>query len=94
MGPNIPLPPQPVLTRWGTWLKAAIYFCEHFEIVKTIMGLNKDDSTSIEKAQDLMSDDNVKCNLIYNNANFGTLADSITKLETSGLKLHDSIQIA
>ncbi|KAL5245816.1 hypothetical protein ACI65C_013064 [Semiaphis heraclei] len=57
------------------------------------MGLNKDDSTSVEKAQDLISDDNVKHNLIYINANFGTLADSITKLETSGLGLYDSIQI-
>lgn len=57
------------------------------------MGLNKDDSTSVEKAQDLISDDNVKHSLIYINANFGTLADSITKLETSGLRLYDSIQI-
>jgi len=54
MAPNIPLPPQPVLTRWGTWLKVATYFCEHFEILKTIiLGLNKNDSTSVEKAQDL-----------------------------------------
>jgi len=29
MAPNIPLPPQPELTRWGTWLEAATYFCEH-----------------------------------------------------------------
>jgi len=57
------------------------------------MGLNKDDSTSVEKAQDLISDNNVKHSLIYINANFGTLADSITKLETSGLRLYDSIQI-
>jgi len=60
MALNIPLLPQPVLTRWGTWLKTAAYFCEHFEILKIIiMVLNKDDPTSIEKAQDLMSDDNV-----------------------------------
>jgi len=57
------------------------------------MGLNKDDSTSIEKAQDLMSDDNVKRNLIYINANFGTLPDSITKIKISGLRLYGSIQI-
>jgi len=57
------------------------------------MGLNKNDSTSIEKAQDLISDDNVKLNLIYINGNFGTLTDSITRLETSGLRLYDSIQI-
>jgi hypothetical protein len=24
--PGLPLPPEPVITRWGTWLNAAIYF--------------------------------------------------------------------
>lgn len=45
--PNILLPLQPVLTRRrGTWLKAAAYFREHFEIIKSIvMDLNMDDST-------------------------------------------------
>ncbi|GJQ74648.1 hypothetical protein Trydic_g21501 [Trypoxylus dichotomus] len=28
--PNIPEPPQPVLTRWGTWLEAAFYYFQHF----------------------------------------------------------------
>lgn len=23
--PNVPLPPEPVLTRWGTWLEAAFF---------------------------------------------------------------------
>jgi len=26
MYPNLSLPQQPILTRWGTWLKAAIYY--------------------------------------------------------------------
>lgn len=36
------------------------------------MSLNKDDATSIEKEQELMADNNVKCNLIYISINFGT----------------------
>lgn len=40
-----------------------------------------------------MSDDNAKRNLICINANFGTLADAITKLGTSGLSPYESIQI-
>uniref|UniRef100_A0A2S2QIM4 DUF659 domain-containing protein n=1 Tax=Sipha flava TaxID=143950 RepID=A0A2S2QIM4_9HEMI len=27
IAPNIPIPPQPVLTRWGAWLTAAFYYC-------------------------------------------------------------------
>jgi len=25
---NIPLPPVPVITRWGTWIVAALYYAE------------------------------------------------------------------
>lgn len=35
--PNLPLPPEPVLTRWGTWINAAIYYCENFEIIFNIV---------------------------------------------------------
>lgn len=40
-----------------------------------------------------MINDNVRRNLIYINANFGTLANYITKLEISRLSLYDSIKI-
>ena len=33
--PNIPLPPDPVRTRWGTWLRSVIYYAKYFEEVKT-----------------------------------------------------------
>lgn len=26
MCPNLPLPPQPVITRWGTWLEAVEFY--------------------------------------------------------------------
>lgn len=26
--PNTPLPPQPVLSRWGTWLDAALFYAQ------------------------------------------------------------------
>jgi hypothetical protein len=33
MDPSIPLLPQPIVTRWGTLLTAALYYCEHFPII-------------------------------------------------------------
>lgn len=33
---NIPLPPEPVLTRWGTWLKAAVFYANHCENIKKV----------------------------------------------------------
>lgn len=27
--PGVPLPPEPVLTRWGTWVEATSYYCQY-----------------------------------------------------------------
>ena len=42
---NIPLPPLPVVTRWGTWLEAAFFYEEHFEEIKSLI-TELTDSTS------------------------------------------------
>lgn len=34
--PNVPLPPQPILIRWGTWLEAALFYSEHFLKIKQV----------------------------------------------------------
>lgn len=34
---DVPLPPQPVVTRWGTWLTAALYYAKHFNTIKVIL---------------------------------------------------------
>jgi len=51
--PNVPLPPEPVLTRWGTWLEAAVFNCDHFEDLKNVIDkLSKEKSSvSIEKCK-------------------------------------------
>lgn len=42
---------------------------------------------------DLLSDSELQSNLIYIKSNFGTLPDSIAKLESSKISLADSIKI-
>ncbi|KAL4134923.1 hypothetical protein QTP88_006605 [Uroleucon formosanum] len=94
MASDIPLLPQPVLTRWGTWLNASMYYCDHFELIKEIINqLDGEDAVAVSKAQNLFSNVNLKHNLIYIKTNFSTLATSITQLETSGVPLIDSINI-
>jgi len=94
IAPNIPLPPQPILTRWLTWLNAAMYYSEHYVLIKqVVMELNREDAISIGKVQDLMADRNLECNLAYIKSNFGTLSETIIRLELSGRTLADSIQI-
>lgn len=49
--PETPLPPS-VITRWGIWLKAAVYNCENFKTIKKVVNLlNADDA--LEKLKKL-----------------------------------------
>lgn len=42
----------PIITRWGTWLNTAMYYCEHFKIIKKFINLlNSDDAIVIKKVK-------------------------------------------
>jgi hypothetical protein len=47
--PDLPLPSKPVITRWGTWINAAIYYCEI--IFNIVNKLDSEDALSIKNAK-------------------------------------------
>lgn len=51
MLPGKSLPPQPVITRWGTWLESAIFYAENYQdFVRVVDEIKKtDDAQSIKK---------------------------------------------
>lgn len=50
--PNIPLPPEPILTRWGTWLRAAFNYCKYYKDMRIVLlNLNSSNSISVKEAQ-------------------------------------------
>lgn len=92
MAPGIPLPPEPIITRWGTWLNAVNYYCEHFLHIKNvILQLDSNDALAIKHAKQLVENPEIEANLIYIKSNFGFLATEITRLETSGMLLSESV---
>jgi len=91
---NLPLPPQPVLTRWGTWLNAALFYADNFSTIKEIIdSFDNKDSSYIKAAQEAMSENNVIAKLAYIKTHFSNLPEVIKKLEGSGTPLVDSFQI-
>ncbi|ODM91112.1 hypothetical protein Ocin01_15570 [Orchesella cincta] len=62
--PNLALSPEPIQTRWGTWLVAADFFAEHFDAIKsTVDSLDKSDAASIKNAQNLLGMQSLRMNL-------------------------------
>ena len=97
IAPEVPLPPDPVVTRWGTWLLAAIYYAEHYDKIKeVIMSFNPNDASSIHNAQQCFINENenvLKNALTFINSNLHFLPKAINDLESNGMKLNDSVQI-
>jgi hypothetical protein len=94
IAPSLSLPPENILTRWGTWIKAANYYCENFEQIKVIINTFDDnDAVSIRNSKKYLSDQNIEAQLVFIKSNFGFLPDLITRLEKQGISLADSIYI-
>ncbi|KAL4121166.1 hypothetical protein QTP88_013730 [Uroleucon formosanum] len=92
--PNLSLPPQPIITRWGTWLDAAFYYGKNFDKVKEVIDtFNPNDAKSIQNAQQLFNDNSIKNELSIILSNFQCITDTITCLEKSGINLGKSLEL-
>ncbi|XP_068082035.1 proteasome activator complex subunit 4A [Anabrus simplex] len=92
--PSLPLPPKPVITRWGTWLDAAVYCCNNLDVVeKTVKSFNPAESSSIKTTQDLFSSTTLKADLAYITSNLNSLCGAIMQLEVSGAELSDALGV-
>ncbi|XP_003738430.1 uncharacterized protein LOC100897181 [Galendromus occidentalis] len=90
---GVPLPPKPILTRWGSWINAALYHAEHFEAIRSFVNdLDSTDAAAIGEAQDLYRLDSLRQDLILISANLHFVPRTITLLETSGASLQESLQ--
>ena len=91
---GVPLPSQPILIRWGTWLNAALFYAEHFLGIKEVIDrFNPNDSAAIQKAQVAYSSKTVERDLTIIKTNFKILSLAIKKLQTCRMSLSEGFQI-
>lgn len=93
MKPNVPLPPKPITTRWGTWLEAAEYYCNYLEDIREVIEeFNEKDSEALRQCKELISNEKLKHDLSFIKTNFKCILHAITKLESRGLPLNNSLE--
>jgi len=91
---GIDLPPRPIVTRWGTWIEAAVYYANNFEcICKVFDALDNKLAASIKIVKKILKNPRLPMHLIFIASNYGFLPDSIKKLETSGVLLNEQLSI-
>jgi hypothetical protein len=94
MAPGFPLSPDPVVTRWGAWIDATIYYCDHFQVVKNIAdSMNTEDMRAIEAAQEQFSCSEMEGRLAFIKANFSSLTEGIKCIQEKGATLEDSLAL-
>ena len=92
--PDLKLPPNPVITRWGTWVEAVEYHAAHFDAVQTIVrSFDEGDNAAIAQAKTLLQSPSLKEDLIFIASTFSTLPSAIEKLENSGSELVTSLRV-
>ena len=92
--PEVPLPPEPVLTRWGTWIDAALFYAKNLEKVKTIVSQwFPEDAAAIGKCQKLLKNHRLASDLAFIAGNLAFLPAVLTRLEEEGLPLERAFAI-
>ncbi|XP_018566368.1 uncharacterized protein LOC108907258 isoform X1 [Anoplophora glabripennis] len=92
--PDIPEPPQPILTCWGTWLQAALYYAKYFQQIKAVIGqFNPKETVAIKECQTAFENSDIESDLQTIHSNYSSLHDAIGKLKNSALSFADSVQI-
>ena len=91
--PNLPLPPQPVITRWGTWLDAALFYADNYDAIKSVIDDLTDSSTALSNAKNLLKNKELKNHLIYLKINYSFVPRTILKLENTSLSLIESVSL-
>nr|CAH7760199.1 unnamed protein product [Callosobruchus chinensis] len=92
--PNLALPPEPILTRWGTWLKAVLFYAENFEAIKEVVGqFDSSEAIAINSSQMAFDNRSIKRNIALIATHFSNIPDAIERLETKNLPLCKSLEI-
>jgi hypothetical protein len=89
---GLPLPPDPVITRWGTWLNTAIFYGDYFDKTVDFFEEIENKSEAIKKAKKIIKRKDFKDEIVALHE-FKFIPDLILKLETQGLKTSEQIEV-
>ena len=79
---GLPSPPDPIITRWATWLRAALYYSENLPAVRTIVNNWTSAGLLVSRAKDAINVEGLVSDLVKINQ-YRTLAANVEFLEGS-----------
>jgi hypothetical protein len=91
---GLPLPPNPIITRWNTWMETALYYRENYTLIKNFVdSLNSDSKTySTKKIKCLINNSEFK-NQLFGINDYKIIVESINRLLDPHLSLAEQKSI-
>jgi hypothetical protein len=87
------LPPEPVITRRETWLKAALFYAENFNKFKMFINALDEDVQTIEKLKRIITSASIISDLTFIKLHLSAFPKVLTQLETRNSSLNKQIEI-
>ena len=89
---GLPSPPDPVITRWATWLRAALYYSENLPAVRTIVNNWTSAGLLVSRAKDAINVEDLVLDLVKINQ-YRTLAANVEFLEGSACTITEAYRL-
>lgn len=86
-------PPQPIVTRWGSWLEAVSYYAENLPAVKKIVSEWKGSGTIVSNAREAVSDKSVCGEIVEIQRCYHVLSEIIQKFEQNSFTIRDASSV-
>ena len=83
-------PPEPIVTRWGSWLEAALYYCEHLPQVRDIVNNFKSDGVLVRNAKAAVNDESLTRDLVQIKHCYSSLVSLLEKVECSAYTIQEA----
>ena len=90
--PGVPLPPEPVITRWGSWLNAAFYYFEHLDGFKCVIRDLDENSAALIKIKTILQDTALENELLFIKSNFSIIPSTIESLQKEDISVISSVE--
>ena len=89
---GLPSPPDPVITRWATWLRAVLYYSENLPAVRTIVNSWTSAGILLSRAKDAINAEDLVPDLVKINQ-YRTLAANVEFLEGSACTITEAYRL-
>ena len=85
-------PPQPVITRWTSWLNAALYYFKYLPKVIAIVENSNESGILVQRAKEALKPQHLSAQLLQIEEQYSDLANMVQKMESGHYTIGKAFQ--